>query len=129
MKCLSDNERIYAIVCEENEKIPDTLVEALFEIRVYELLDQCGIPNYYVGYKYLKDAIISVLDKSEHKWMTKTIYPQIANKYGTSSSCVDSNMRHAIATAWNSGKLNEYFTSSYKPTNSQFIFLISNILK
>jgi two-component system response regulator (stage 0 sporulation protein A) len=129
MICLSDKEHLYAIVCEENENLPEYLVEALFDIKVYEILDNCGIPNYFVGYEYLKDAIISVLDKSERKWMTKTIYPEIATKYGTKSSCVDSSMRHAIEIAWTSGKLNKYFTSSFKPTNSQFIFLISNMLK
>ncbi|NLY81445.1 MAG: hypothetical protein GX078_01530 [Clostridiales bacterium] len=126
---LSDNENVYAIVCEDNEKLPETLIKELFEIKVYEILDKCGIPNYYIGYEFLKDAIIIVLDESESNWITKTVYPKIASKHGTNISCVDSNMRHAINIAWASGKLPKYTTLGLKPSNSQFIFLISNMLK
>lgn len=129
MMYLKDNEHVYAIICEENEELPKTLVEALFEVKVYKILEECGIPNYYIGFEFLKDAIIIILDDSESNWITKTVYPKIASKHGTKISCVDSNMRYAIEMAWASGKLPKLTTLNIKPSNSQFIFLISNMLK
>ena len=69
--------------------------------------------------------------------VTKLLYPTVAKKYNTTSSRVERAIRHAIEIAWDRGDvdvLNNYFgytihTSRGKPTNSEFIALISDKLR
>ena len=69
--------------------------------------------------------------------MTKQLYPSVAKKYETTSSRVERAIRHAIEVAWDRGDvevLNGYFgytiqTSRGKPTNSEFIAMISDKLR
>lgn len=61
----------------------------------------------------------------------------MAKKYETTSSRVERAIRHAIEVAWDRGDvdiLNSYFgytihTSRGKPTNSEFIAMISDKLR
>ena len=69
--------------------------------------------------------------------ITKILYPDIAKKYQTTPSRVERAIRHAIEVAWNRGNtdtLNSMFgytinTGKGKPTNSEFIALISDKLR
>ena len=68
--------------------------------------------------------------------VTKILYPDIARKYKTTGSRVERAIRHAIEVAWNRGNIdliNEIFgytisASKAKPTNSEFIAMISDYL-
>ena len=65
-------------------------------------------------------------------YITKQLYPDIAKKYGSTSSRIERAIRHAIEVAWSRGKMdtiNDLFgytvsTGKGKPTNSEFIALI-----
>ena len=69
--------------------------------------------------------------------VTRVLYPTVAKKYGTTSSRVERAIRHAIEVAWDRGDidvLNSYFgytiqNSRGKPTNSEFIAMISDRLR
>ena len=69
--------------------------------------------------------------------VTKVLYPSVAKKYDTTSSRVERAIRHAIEVAWDRGDvdvLNSYFgytihNSRGKPTNSEFIAMISDRLR
>ena len=69
--------------------------------------------------------------------VTKELYPSVALKYETTSSRVERAIRHAIEVAWDRGDvdvLNSYFgytihNSRGKPTNSEFIAMISDKLR
>ena len=69
--------------------------------------------------------------------VTKLLYPDIANKYGTTPSRVERAIRHAIEVAWGRGdpKITEsifgYTVSADKgkPTNSEFIAMIADKLR
>ena len=69
--------------------------------------------------------------------VTKQLYPSVAKKFNTTSSRVERAIRHAIEVAWDRGDmdiLNSYFgytihTSRGKPTNSEFIAMISDKLR
>ena len=37
--------------------------------------------------------------------MTKNIYPEVAKKFKTKSSCVERSIRHAIDMAWSKGRV------------------------
>ena len=69
--------------------------------------------------------------------VTKKLYPTVAKKYDTTSSRVERAIRHAIEVAWDRGDidiLNSYFGYTIhngrgKPTNSEFIAMISDKLR
>lgn len=108
------------------------------EERVTDLLHEMGIPAHIKGYHYLRDAIMmAVEDMDVLNAITKILYPTVAKKYQTTSSRVERAIRHAIEVAWSRGKLDtieELFgytvsTGKGKPTNSEFIALISDTIQ
>ena len=70
-------------------------------------------------------------------YITKQLYPDIARKYGSSSSRVERAIRHAIEVAWTRGKpetMNQIFgytidTGKGKPTNSEFIAMVADRIR
>ena len=108
------------------------------EVKVTEILHQIGVPAHIKGYHYLRDSIIMSVEKPEIiNAITKQLYPSVAKKYSTTSSRVERAIRHAIEVAWDRGDveiLNSYFGytiqgSRGKPTNSEFIAMISDKLR
>ncbi|MDE7390322.1 MAG: sporulation transcription factor Spo0A [Lachnospiraceae bacterium] len=108
------------------------------EVRVTEILHQIGVPAHIKGYHYLRDSIIMSVETPEIiNAVTKRLYPSVAKKYETTSSRVERAIRHAIEVAWDRGDvdiLNSYFgytihNSRGKPTNSEFIAMISDKLR
>ncbi len=108
------------------------------EVKVTEILHQIGVPAHIKGYHYLRDSIIMSIEKPEIiNAVTKQLYPSVAKKYSTTSSRVERAIRHAIEVAWDRGDvevLNSYFGytiqgSRGKPTNSEFIAMISDKLR
>ena len=92
----------------------------------------------YQSYHYLRDSILMSIEKPEIiNAVTKELYPSVALKYETTSSRVERAIRHAIEVAWDRGDvdvLNSYFgytihNSRGKPTNSEFIAMISDKLR
>ena len=69
--------------------------------------------------------------------MTKLLYPTVAKKHNTTASRVERAIRHAIEVAWDRGNidvLDSYFGYTIqnergKPTNSEFIAMISDKLR
>ena len=108
------------------------------EVKVTEILHQIGVPAHIKGYHYLRDSIIMSVEKPEIiNAVTKQLYPSVAKKYETTSSRVERAIRHAIEVAWDRGDvdvLNSYFGYTIhngrgKPTNSEFIAMISDKLR
>jgi two-component system response regulator (stage 0 sporulation protein A) len=102
---------------------------------ITKLLHELGIPAHIKGYQYLRDAIImTVEDQEMMSSVTKILYPAIAKRNQTTASRVERAIRHAIEVAWGRGKMetiDEVFgytisTAKGKPTNSEFIALISD---
>lgn len=108
------------------------------EIVVTDIIHQLGVPAHIKGYHYLRTAILySIEDKSLLDSVTKLLYPTVAGIYETTSSRVERAIRHAIEIAWDRGNvdtLNSFFgytvdTGKGKPTNSEFIALITDKLR
>lgn len=102
------------------------------------IMHQIGVPAHIKGYHYLREAIIlAVKDNRIMNSVTKELYPTVAKSNNTTSSRVERAIRHAIEVAWDRGDvdvLNSYFgytiqTSRGKPTNSEFIAMISDKLR
>lgn len=108
------------------------------EIVVTDIIHQLGVPAHIKGYHYLRTAILySIEDKTLLESVTKLLYPTVAEIYETTSSRVERAIRHAIEIAWDRGNvdtLNSFFgytvdTGKGKPTNSEFIALITDKLR
>lgn len=108
------------------------------EIIVSDIMHQIGVPAHIKGYQYLRTSILMAIDEPEimHS-ITKCLYPHVAKTYKTTASRVERAIRHAIEVAWDRGDvdvLNAYFgytiqNSRGKPTNSEFIAMISDKLR
>ena len=119
----------------------DTLLkeeEKSIEGEVTEIIREIGIPAHIKGYQYIREAIcITVEDPNMLNYITKLLYPTIAKKYKTTSSSVERAIRHAIEVAWSRGKMDviqdlfgyTIHAGKGKPTNSEFIALISDKLR
>lgn len=108
------------------------------ECIVTDIIHQIGIPAHIKGYHFLRYAIMLSVENTEMiNCITKLLYPSVAAKFKTTSSRVERAIRHAIELAWDRGDvdvLNSYFgytirNTKGKPTNSEFIALISDKLR
>lgn len=126
---------ICALNASESNK---TAAEKSIEIEVTEILHQIGVPAHIKGYHYLRAAILFSIENPDIiNAITKQLYPSVAKKFSTTASRVERAIRHAIEVAWDRGDidvLNSYFgytihTSRGKPTNSEFIAMISDKLR
>lgn len=108
------------------------------ELIVSDIMHQIGVPAHIKGYHYLRSAIImSVNSPDMMNSITKILYPTVAKTYKTTASRVERAIRHAIEVAWDRGDvdvLSSYFgytiqNSRGKPTNSEFIAMISDKLR
>lgn len=118
-----------------NEKVKS---ELSLEVKITEILHEVGVPAHIKGYQYLRTSIIDVVNNIELLGaITKELYPSIAMKYTTTPSRVERAIRHAIEVAWTRGKIetiNNIFgytihNNKGKPTNSEFIAMISDKLR
>lgn len=93
--------------------------------KIFEHLYKMNVPIHMKGFKYLEEAIyMVVLDEERLGCITKEVYATIAEKYGTSLSCVERDIRFAVEGAWKqTPKLDK------KPTNKQYITSVLGLLK
>jgi two-component system response regulator (stage 0 sporulation protein A) len=108
------------------------------ELKATEILHHMGVPAHIKGYQYLRSSIIAAVNNQEIiNAITKQLYPAVAKSFKTTSSRVERAIRHAIEVAWDRGDvdvLSSYFgytihNSKGKPTNSEFIAMISDKLR
>ncbi len=107
-------------------------------ITITDIIHQLGVPAHIKGYHYLRCAIVSAYNEPELlESVTKQLYPRVAAQFSTTPSRVERAIRHAIEIAWDRGNLdtlNSFFgytvnTCKGKPTNSEFIALITDKLR
>jgi len=108
------------------------------ETVISDIMREIGVPAHIKGYEYLRESIKLVIGKPDliHA-VTKELYPTIARNNLTTPSRVERAIRHAIEVAWDRGDvdvLSSYFgytilNSRGKPTNSEFIAMISDKLR
>lgn len=136
-------ERIIQLSGWKNEKSPlvvknNVVTDPQLEMMITEIIHQIGVPAHIKGYHYLRESIIlSVKNSDIVNSVTKLLYPTVAKTYSTTASRVERAIRHAIEVAWDRGDidvLNSYFGYTIqndrgKPTNSEFIAMISDKLR
>lgn len=130
-------ERVIQFASLSNSATEKTGVKDL-EVVVSQIMHQIGVPAHIRGYQYLREAIILSVNNSEMiSSVTKVLYPTVAKAFKTTPSRVERAIRHAIEVAWDRGDvdvLSSYFGYTIqnergKPTNSEFIAMISDNLK
>jgi len=116
----------------------NVVTDAELEVMVTDIIHQIGVPAHIKGYHYLRESImLSIKNDDIINSVTKLLYPTVAKKFSTTSSRVERAIRHAIEVAWDRGDLdvlNSFFgytinNSRGKPTNSEFIAMISDKLR
>ena len=134
-KAVAKDAMIQVNLDEEEQK---RLQKLELESEITSLLHEVGIPAHIKGYMYLRTAILETyLNVDFLGQITKVLYPEIAKKYETTASRVERAIRHAIEVAWNRGNIDaidDIFgytisASKAKPTNSEFIAMISDKLR
>ncbi len=120
------------------QAIPGLQRRSAVETLVTGVIHEIGVPAHIKGYQYLRFAIIlAVEDMDVINSITKTLYPRVAQEFGTTPSRVERAIRHAIEVAWDRGDLEtlqKYFgftvsAAKGKPTNSECIALIADKLQ
>jgi len=108
------------------------------EVNITRLLQEMGIPAHFKGYNYLRDAVCLVVQNENMLGgaLTKTLYPQLAEKYSSTPGGVEAAIRNAVLAAWESG--NREFIQRLSgngsrkgrfPTNSMVIAKLANELR
>lgn len=132
---------------EEKEKVLEKIRNMMVEDKdendepnadkeIEKILFELGLPEHLKGYRYSICAIRTAIE-NPGILVTRELYPAIAEKYSTTPSKVERAIRNAIETAWcrcDIGLVEKYFGNTVspakgKPTNAEFIFRISNIVK
>ena len=116
----------------------EVFVDEEQETTLTKMLHELGIPSHIKGYQYIKEGIKMIYDDNNLIGnITKKVYPNLADKYDTTSSRVDRAIRHAIEVGWSRSnwKLTEdLFGQSVdydkaKPTNSEFLVTLADWLR
>ena len=95
-KTISESKEIDITV----DKYPD------LQEKVTNMMCTLGVPAHIKGYRYLRDAIVMVMNDLEVlDSVTKLLYPAIANRYKTTPSRVERAIRHAIEVACQRGQI------------------------
>ncbi|MBD5103403.1 MAG: sporulation transcription factor Spo0A [Ruminococcaceae bacterium] len=139
IKCISEaGKRNEEVNLNFESAFKETSEQQDLECVVTDIIHQIGIPAHIKGYHFLRYAIMLSVENTEMiNCVTKLLYPSVAAKFNTTSSRVERAIRHAIELAWDRGDvdvLNSYFgytirNTKGKPTNSEFIALISDKLR
>lgn len=108
------------------------------ELKVTEILHEIGVPAHIKGYHYLRDSIIMSVEHPEIiNAVTKQLYPSVAKKYETTSPELKEQFAMQLKLLGTEEMLmwlNSYFGYTIhndrgKPTNSEFIAMISDKLR
>ena len=108
-----------------------------YETFTQSLFQRLGIKKVYKGTKYIS-YILHLLseDESSIEMLTKRLYRETAEKYGTSWTCVEKDIRKIISMIWNISE-NEALLKTIlcteslekRPTNKDFLFALYQYTK
>ncbi len=115
---------------------PDLLDEVRNEIEA--VFDALGLNKNDIGCIFLRRAVMLALDvERRNLGITKSIYPVVADEFGTTPSCVERRIRGAISEAWRSERsalIISYFGYTVdnmrgRPTNAEFIATLADRIR
>lgn len=105
---------------------------------IEDFLTDFGVPSNILGYKYLTTAVCLIVGNPDFgRSVCKELYPEIAKLHSSTSSRVERAIRHAIEVSVDRGNEeviyrvfgNTVSCHKGKPTNTEFIFRVAQIIK
>ena len=108
------------------------------EREVRSLFLELGAPDHLAGHPYAVKAILMALqDREQLQSLTRVLYPNLADHFGTSPARIERGIRHLVEVTWMRGDeetQTRYFGNIInadrgKPTNGEFISCISEKLR
>ena len=105
------------------------------EIEIERLIRSLGIGATYRGYHYLQYGIKLCLESEDYLLsVSKSLYPQIANHYCTSSYSVERDIRTVINVCWERGNREllrkiAMHPLENRPASSEFLDILTAHLK
>lgn len=102
---------------------------------LFDTLEKLGTSKTNLGYDYIVYGLL-LMEEDPHciSCITKFLYIDIANHYGTTWKCVEKNIRNSILTIWvssNDRMLKKVFAEAVLTTDLQiknFLSILMNIL-
>ncbi len=114
-----------------------TREELFVEQTCTKTLLEVGIPINLQGFRFLRTAILCVVEDSDLIGaITKKLYPVVAKIYNVTPTVIERSIRHSIEVAYERkgmSELNQLFdvqlyNCRYKPSNSEFIAIVAEKL-
>ncbi len=112
--------------------------EAELELYVTEILRELGVPARLNGYRYLREAIIMLVNDMEiaHS-ITKVLYFDIAKAHDSSINRVERAIRTAVSVSWERGNPEAFerifgYSSTgckRKPCNSEYMVQLADRIR
>lgn len=108
------------------------------EKEIAAILCEIGMPEHIKGHRYSVYAIKAAIENPDVlDAVTSELYPSVAEKFNTTGNRVERGIRFGIELAWercDAKVIERYFGSTIsarrgKPTNSEFIARIANIVR
>lgn len=136
--CTAEKESERQALRGELLRLMDPAVPSDPEDMIRAILLELGAPENLLGHPYMVEAILLVVnDRTYIDNVTFGLYPQVAAHFDTTAARVERALRHLLEVTWSRGDmdvLQQYFGNSVsawkgKPTNSEFIARIANIVK
>lgn len=98
---------------------------------IYLLLSRLGITANYTGFFYTAHAVRLIAEQPQKLLLvTKQLYPEVAEYYGTSWVSVERNIRTAASVAWeaNPALLTQLagYRLTTKPRTAQFLAILAS---
>ena len=101
---------------------------------ITKLLLKSGVSPAHSGFKYICEAVVQIAnDPTILHRVVKGLYANIGKKFNVTPASVERNIRHAIESAADTESFQKVIRGycpeySLKPTNSQFLALVNEIL-
>jgi two-component system response regulator (stage 0 sporulation protein A) len=128
------NEKEDVVYFHHQKELTEQEIRNLLECEVTNLLRDSNIPAHMLGYRYLREAVIALVKlENKRESFKESVYPVVAEMFGTSVGKVERSIRNAIDKAWLHNSEDEvdlllgYSDGDVKnkPTNTQFISLMT----
>ena len=109
---------------------PENAVRALFL--------ELGAPDHLAGHPYAVQAILLALkDRQLLDNLSRELYPDLAERFGTSPIRVERSIRHLVEVTWMRGdeRVRERYFGNIidadrgKPTNGEFLARLTNVMQ
>jgi len=117
---------------------PVKFITKVSDTEVVSKLMLIGFKPYCNGFRYIREALkIIVAEPDMINQITKTLYPQLAEKFDSAPSNIERCIRYSIEDTWKNGNMDKIdeifgFTVSKmrgRPTNSEFLATMSQAIR